>query len=824
MKLFLISYLATVANANVYFHSPRGSNNRLNENSAENKNFKRLFSSNNNRRGGYNVGDLTDDAFSDEDGQYNMKYFQSGSEGESYLTLEWTSLLGCGVDEDGDKIHNCDIVIQKNCQSDDFEGVPPADSYTIRNGRTTDTIPFTKDPNTAYNPDGRCFIDSGQRDMPHRLPNIPHNAENSIEYCRAACGEAGYLYAGIQYTSECWCDDSFGSLGEAPLEQCNHNCRDNSGNKCGGPWRQNVYLSLVDVSSKTLEVSTNTKEVEDDNIPYDDYEGENDDYQDDYGKSQYSEYITEDEDPKYENDKDDDETDEPEIVEVNNETNEEAPTLNSEKDCGGGGLRGIASRIFSPKDRSSGRRALNIEMENQGDKNARRSSSEDDQFGLHEPWEYFERCGATIGTRYGMECHEEREVWPDNSISPWVDVAYLTDDKANNCTEEIENLNSREFFECVEYYETDENFRRHKSTYKNETDCMANGGDWLGFYKVGDIINDIDSPDDCGALNNNGGHEYVWGRPMNWQDLAEDIVSAQTCIALPAKTQCLAAPVTRSGYLGSVNNEHHTPRFHWTLPNYNEDKRCVLRIRYIVSVQAEPITDSNKFFYLENNDGLALAKTENRTVFEDRSHVFKLVQREDMIPDDLNIHNLVVRGKRGNIVQTYPAVEYDFVPNRLTIPYGEAVHVQWTGSNTHNNGHPGGDGQTGDAGEGRGGTDRNNFIQLLNRKANLVAPDHNHTLFQDAEWVWSSHEMGNVTNKGFNLALSMATSGYYHCETEDECEKHFDNSLNDQLNNAPASYYGNVFKPAIGEFHYKCMRNDNFSNRAQKGTITVMPM
>jgi len=39
----------------------------------------------------------------------------------------------------------------------------------------------------------------------------------------------------------------------------------------------------------------------------------------------------------------------------------------------------------------------------------------------------------------------------------------------------------------------------------------------------------------------------------------------------------------------------------------------------------------------------------------------------------------------------------------LEINDGDLVHFQWTGSNTHNNNNPGGDGQTGDAGEGQGG-------------------------------------------------------------------------------------------------------------------------
>lgn len=58
-----------------------------------------------------------------------------------------------------------------------------------------------------------------------------------------------------------------------------------------------------------------------------------------------------------------------------------------------------------------------------------------------------------------------------------------------------------------------------------------------------------------------------------------------------------------------------------------------------------------------------------------RSHSFEIRERPEEL-EGATIYNLNVRGKRGNIVQVYPGVEYDFVPNTLAMARDDYVHIQ----------------------------------------------------------------------------------------------------------------------------------------------------
>ncbi len=201
-----------------------------------------------------------------------------------------------------------------------------------------------------------------------------------------------------------------------------------------------------------------------------------------------------------------------------------------------------------------------------------------------------------------------------------------------------------------------------------------------------------------------------------------------------------------------------------------------------------------------------------------------------------------MRGKRGNIVQVYPAIEYDFVPNNLELNTNDLLHIQWTGSNTHVNGAPGGDGQTGDAGEGRTGTDRSNLVQIIDLNENFPLPYEQTTLWKDAEllgYMDNNAVLAMNTSKYLvyyskssdvnkDLSLYLATSGHTQCFKSVVCgdAKSYESigkSLDADLNNAPASVPGVLirFNKSNKIYNYMCSRNNNFSNRSQKASISV---
>lgn len=99
------------------------------------------------------------------------------------------------------------------------------------------------------------------------------------------------------------------------------------------------------------------------------------------------------------------------------------------------------------------------------------------------------------------------------------------------------------------------------------------------------------------------------------------------------------------------------------------------------------------------------------------------------------------------------------------------------------------------------------------------------SMFKDASVAWASFDTESPVNKT-DLEVAFASAGYYHCvnptatcTAESVSTK---TQLQRLLNNAPASFEGALLCfSRTGVYHYISSRNNNFTNRSQKGMLTV---
>jgi hypothetical protein len=194
-------------------------------------------------------------------------------------------------------------------------------------------------------------------------------------------------------------------------------------------------------------------------------------------------------------------------------------------------------------------------------------------------------------------------------------------------------------------------------------------------------------------------------------------------------------------------------------------------------------------------------------------------------------------------------VEYDFVPNSLEVSNNDLVHIQWTGSNSHQNNGNAGDGQGGADGQGATNTDRSNFAQMLSLTDNYPIPydkfpDNifsrslcyypNGTFFSSSltpatpENIPTSDQypIGTMTTAAVDCAVFLWSTGYYTSRAS-VLAATTQTAVDYELDEAPASLIGGVvmefYVPETTTYPYVSTRNNAFSNRSQKGKLVVVP-
>jgi len=289
----------------------------------------------------------------------------------------------------------------------------------------------------------------------------------------------------------------------------------------------------------------------------------------------------------------------------------------------------------------------------------------------------------------------------------------------------------------------------------------------------------------------------------------------------------------------------------WTVPNLSDNTKtdgeaCILRVRYNIStaeynpfwtfstqngnsapIKQDPFLSTTQTFPSE----LSLAVNTNQygRTFQDRSYVFNIRPRPAHLQWWMTIWNLNVQGKRGNIVDVYPSVEYDFIPKQLVVPGGDVLHVQWTGSDYNPNRTPnnaeGGPVDPQDNASTR--ADRHNIVQIDGSNVNVPRNFNRHTIFKTEN---GATDTAFVTRLAY---IDQPITDTTQCRTYEQLAAELGNNQAlierdrrncGKLNNAPAGNYfdgGLVILRTNGNFWYMSTRNNNFSNRSQKGNLIV---
>ena len=126
---------------------------------------------------------------------------------------------------------------------------------------------------------------------------------------------------------------------------------------------------------------------------------------------------------------------------------------------------------------------------------------------------------------------------------------------------------------------------------------------------------------------------------------------------------------------------------------------------------------------------------------------------------------------------------------------------------------------------------------LLQRDMNFILPvEHRDNMCRNiTKVVWSAYQVEGINYPIQNMksenmldaCIQLMSAGFYKCYSDHAvgCKRHSleskKSTMNNLLNNAPASFKGIILQLKKGTYHYTCSRNNNFSNRSQKASIIV---
>jgi hypothetical protein len=407
------------------------------------------------------------------------------------------------------------------------------------------------------------------------------------------------------------------------------------------------------------------------------------------------------------------------------------------------------------------------------------------------------------GQRHGLECPEERDYYPYWHPSPWHDIAVFTEEPHARCPfyqRESQNVRSKGFCSTAEF--------------NNPRACEVGGGKWSETGAFGDAapscVGAVQSRDNHNGNVRNGENMYhLWRIP----DDLEGLVVLRIRYNITTGDMAAGATINR---VGPASTKRDVGEDFFFVDSSQNDPNPGQRRRSTFSGGPPIVSQDPRADFVNLGD----PQTRNRELqvqfntnqvartFEDRSHIFSVRKRPSDVAKWARIVNYNVRGRRGNIVQVYPAVEYDFVPPALTVGLGTLIHFQWVGSDAN---------QAGNAGNGRDRTDRSNLVQIAGNGENIPLPIEEHTLLFNSRANPDDPDGRALVDRFAYLDQEK----YVACDADENNDNAIENCK--QLNGASAYFDGGLVAMSTrGTHHIASTRNNDFSNRSQKASITVV--
>lgn len=183
-------------------------------------------------------------------------------------------------------------------------------------------------------------------------------------------------------------------------------------------------------------------------------------------------------------------------------------------------------------------------------------------------------------------------------------------------------------------------------------------------------------------------------------------------------------------------------------------------------------------------------------------------------------------GRRGNIVQTYPAIEYKFVHEEMEVPYGACLLWQWGNSWFNENQNP-------NNAEGWRYSDAHNVVEVKDLAHNF--PRGHYTtkdgnveqyvsgFFNEVESkFFALQDQAEILQAGVRATANNAQKKSFTCKKETEVDDDDNHPLLCGKLNLPRGkiQYATVANTP-GMFKFMSTRNNNFSNRKQTMSISV---